>query len=352
MCLSLAASAPVGGSTGDGFRQSAGFGPAAYVLALDERQRHEGRHHRRSGGDGEAGIGGVFLFIIEGRVTESVPVYVEKPIRHLTPEWFAMLRHAAAECKRLGLELSLMNCTGWTTSGGPWVPPEQSMMRIAWSEKYFKGPGRIAGPLPMPPCDYANYQNLTKTYPHIHESVPPEKRFYRDVAVVAYRMDPSAARTAALWPPKLSCSEADQDPGKAVDGDGATAVAVKEKGFRPIRFRRAGRGPRRGVPGRRLRTSGGRRRNQLAQGRGPSRPADMGLSADLPVPKTKARYFRLFYPGGGSVKDMKLSGDSLVQDYQPKASFHGVWRISRRRRNASARPRRPGPRRRSKRRRS
>jgi hypothetical protein len=44
----------------------------------------------------QAGIGGVFLFVVEGRATESVPVYVEKPVRHLTPEWFAMLRHADA----------------------------------------------------------------------------------------------------------------------------------------------------------------------------------------------------------------------------------------------------------------
>jgi hypothetical protein len=51
----------------------------------------------------EAGIGGVFLFDVEGQLTESVPVYIKKPVRHLTPEWFAMLRHGAAECKRLGL---------------------------------------------------------------------------------------------------------------------------------------------------------------------------------------------------------------------------------------------------------
>ena len=95
----------------------------------------------------------------------------------------------------------------------------------------FQGARSCCGALPKPPCDYANYQNLTKTYPHIHESVPPEKRFYRDMAVVAYRMDPEAARQAALWPPKLSCSEPGENPEKAVDGDGATAVASRRKVF-------------------------------------------------------------------------------------------------------------------------
>ena len=273
----------------------------------------------------QAGIGGVFLYVVEGQLTESTPVYIDKPVRHLTPEWFAMVHHAAAECKRLGLELALMNCTGWSTSGGPWVPPEESMMRIAWSEKYFKGPGRVAGPLPKPPCDYANYQNLTKTYPHIHESVPPEKRFYRDVAVVAYRMDPEAARVTALWPPKLSCSEASENPVKAVDADGATAVAVKAQGF--LQFDFGEPVVVRGVEylGDACELQAGDDGKNWHKAASLPGPRTWGYPQTMPVPKTKARCFRLFYPGGGSVKDVKLSGDSLVQDYQPKASFHGVW---------------------------
>jgi len=88
--------------------------------------------------------------------------------------------------------VSLTNCTGWTTSGGPWVRPEKSMMRVAWSEQYHKGPGHIAAPLPMPPCDCANYQNLTMARSHIRESAPPEERVHRDVAVLAYPLEPAA----------------------------------------------------------------------------------------------------------------------------------------------------------------
>jgi hypothetical protein len=273
----------------------------------------------------DTGIGGVFLFVVEGKVTESVPVYIDKPVRHLTPEWFAMLRHAASECKRLGLELSLMNCTGWTTSGGPWVPPDKSMMRIAWSEKYFKGPGRIAEPLPKPPCDYANYQNLTMTRPHIRESAPPEERFYQDVAVVAYRLDPSAARTAALWPPVPTCSETDATAANAVDGDGNTAITVKPNGFVQFDF---------GEPAvvRGVEYLGDASQLQASDDGTDWRPvADLPalrqwkFPQSLPIAETKARYFRAFFAGGGSITDIKLSGDSLVQDYQPKASFHGVW---------------------------
>ncbi|MBN2291598.1 MAG: hypothetical protein JXM70_04185, partial [Pirellulales bacterium] len=179
----------------------------------------------------QVGIGGVFQFQVEGKMVESVPVYIDPPVRHLTPEWFEMIRHAAAECKRLGLEFSMMNCTGWSTSGGPWVPPEQSLMRIAWSEKHVKGPGPVKGALPKPPCDYAQYQNLTADRHHLHESVPPEKRFYRDMAVLAYRLDPSAAHTAALWPPKPTCNASDANPATVTDGNGQTSQGLGNNGF-------------------------------------------------------------------------------------------------------------------------
>ena len=256
----------------------------------------------------KAGIGGVMLFVIEGQVIESMPVYIEKPVRHLTPEWFAMLRHAATECKRLELELSLMNCAGWATSGGPWVPPEQSMMRIAWSEKYVKGPGRVEGPLPQPPCDYAQYQNLVKMGFFYHESVPPEQRFYRDMAVLAYRLDPLAARTAALWPPALSCSEPEGNPAQVVDGNGATAQNLAAKGSLQFDFGEAVvvRGAE--YLGKQCELQAGDDGKNWRKVADLPDPRILGYPQTLPVPATKARYFRLYFPTGGSVRDVKLSG--------------------------------------------
>ena len=272
----------------------------------------------------EAGIGGVFQFQVDGKVVESVPTYIKPSAHHLTPQWFEMIHYAAEECKRLGLEFSIMNCVGWSTSGGTWVPPAKSMMRIAWSEKYVKGPGQIQGILPKPPCDYAEYQNLTADRNHLHESVPPEKRFYRDVAVLAYRLDPSSARTEALWPPKLTCSSG-ENPVRAIDGDGTTVQTVKAKGF--IQFNFGEPVTVRGIEY--LGTScelhssdDGENWQKVADIPG---PRQWHFPQTLPIKETKASYFRLFYPGGGSANDVKLSGDSLVLDYQPKASFHGIW---------------------------
>jgi hypothetical protein len=277
----------------------------------------------------EAGIGGVMLFIIEGQITESVPVYIDKPVRHLTPEWFSMIRHAASECKRLNLKLSIMNCIGWSASGGPWITPDKSMMRIAWSEKYFRGPGRITEPLSRPPCDYANYQNLTAIRSQIHESVPPEERFYRDVAVLAYRMDPSAARAAACWPPKLSCTKTGETLSNVVDGDGATKVSVNSMGFLQFDFGEP-------VTIRGLEYLGDNCELQALENNGTNwykvtdlpGPRSSDYPQTLPVQETNAYRFRLFFRNGGSVKDIKLSGESLVKDYQSKASFHSAWEDS------------------------
>ena len=276
----------------------------------------------------DVGIGGVMLFVMDGDIPESVPVYIDKPVHLLTPEWFAMLRHAATECKRLGMEMSLMNCPGWATSGGPWVPPEKSIMRIAWSEIFFKGPGRVEGLLPKPPCDYAQYQNLTKMSFFYHESAPPEQRFYQDAAVLAYHLDPSAARIASLWPPQLTCSEAGGNPAQVVDGDGSTAQNLGANGFVELDFGEAV--VVRGVEylGKQCELQAGDDGKKWQKVIDLPNPRLLGYPQTIPVPATKARYFRLYFPAGGSVNDVKLSGDSMLLDYPPKASFHGYWEDS------------------------
>ena len=179
--------------------------------------------------------------------------------------------------------------------------------------------------MPKPPCDYSQYQNLTAARQFLHESVPPEKRFYRDVAVLAYRLDPSAARTAALWPPKMTCTEPGGNPAIVVDGDGTSTQSVGAKGFLEFDFGEpvVVRGLEYlGTPCELQASDNGQDWRKVAE---LPEPRQWNFPQTLPVPETKAKRFRLFYANGGSATDIKLSGDSLVFDYQPKASFHGVW---------------------------
>ncbi len=70
------------------------------------------------------GIGEAYIGVIKGGATKA-----------LTEEWWSMIDHAVREGTRLGVDIGLFNCPGWSQSGGPWVKPEQSMRYVVQSEK-------------------------------------------------------------------------------------------------------------------------------------------------------------------------------------------------------------------------
>ncbi|MBE6396038.1 MAG: hypothetical protein E7046_03445 [Lentisphaerae bacterium] len=117
-----------------------------------------------------AGLGGIHVF----DVGCSLPV---GPIKWGSPEWFDMLRHLHSESKRLGMELGLHICSGWSAFGGPWNTPERGMKEIVWTETPFRGPGRFDETLPRTTDDNG---------------------FYEDIAVLAYPMPTKGASLSAL----------------------------------------------------------------------------------------------------------------------------------------------------------
>ena len=56
------------------------------------------------------------------------------PVKMLSPEWHDLTHHAFREANRLSVDLMMFNGPGWSQSGGPWIRPEQSMRRVAWTE--------------------------------------------------------------------------------------------------------------------------------------------------------------------------------------------------------------------------
>ena len=103
------------------------------------------------------GIGGAMLF--------DAALYLPKgPIRYGSDEWHDYMRYAFETAGELGLKISVMNCAGWATSGGPWNTVEQSMKMVVWSETEINGGRTWSGRLPQPPS---------------------KLDFYRDVAVLA-----------------------------------------------------------------------------------------------------------------------------------------------------------------------
>ncbi len=106
-----------------------------------------------------------------------------------TEPWWKLVRHAALESKRLGIDFGMHNCPGYTASGGPWIPPELSMQEICYSQQPVTGPGKIVLDLPRPKVDPRAVQPFPVFNPNTGQvekpEIPERKTFYRDIAVLA-----------------------------------------------------------------------------------------------------------------------------------------------------------------------
>jgi len=104
---------------------------------------------------GEAGIKRAHMFLA-GHYREPVPL--------MSDAWWALFDEAIAACRENGVTLGLHNCPGWSSSGGPWITPENSMKRVTASETDTT---LVAGDVTLP----RPYAKLD---------------YYRDVAVLAF----------------------------------------------------------------------------------------------------------------------------------------------------------------------
>ena len=113
-----------------------------------------------------------------------------------TPEWRELYRHALREADRLGLEMSLNIQSGWNL-GGPMVKPEDAPKKLVWSEWRVSGPAKIQQKLAVP------------------KHAPA---FYRDVAVLACRLN-TQQKAESAFSGLVASSEQREHPAKdALDG--------------------------------------------------------------------------------------------------------------------------------------
>ena len=84
----------------------------------------------------EVGIGAAFI----GNIN---PKGVDGPVPLFSDEWWECMVHAVNEGKRMGVDIGMFNCPGWSMSGGPWVKSEMAMRHMVYSETYVKGPGKV-----------------------------------------------------------------------------------------------------------------------------------------------------------------------------------------------------------------
>lgn len=118
----------------------------------------------------EIGLSGVHIFDAGCGIPPGI-------LKFGTPEWFETIRFAVAEAQKRGMRTTLANCSGYSTAGGPWITPENSMKTVRYSSMDVVGPCRLTE---LPPR--------------------PEDRhgFYGDIAVLAYPIPPAEDRSLVI----------------------------------------------------------------------------------------------------------------------------------------------------------
>ncbi len=112
----------------------------------------------------QVGIGGAQMFTVD----QAIP---HGKVDYNSQQWREMTAFAVKEASRLGIELCIHNCAGWSSSGGPWITPENAMQVIAWSESKAYGPTHYSSQLPPIKA------------PQVYSSVP----YSKDIAVYAFQ---------------------------------------------------------------------------------------------------------------------------------------------------------------------
>lgn len=140
-------------------------------------------------GIGEALIGNIFL--------EDIPA---GDIKVLSEPWWELIEHAIRVADRVGVNIGLFNCPGWSQSGGPWIKPNQAMRYLVSSETRVHGPMRFEKKLPAPADPF------------------------QDVAVLAFPAPRDDADSLAARSPHVTCRPAASRPEHAADGRPDTAL--------------------------------------------------------------------------------------------------------------------------------
>ncbi len=105
-----------------------------------------------------------------------------------TEPWWKLVRFAAEESKRLGMDFGMYNGAGYESSGGTWITPELSMQEICWSQNKVNGNTHVCIQLQQPQVDARGHT----PYPIFNgetglveiPEVAARKTYYKDITVL------------------------------------------------------------------------------------------------------------------------------------------------------------------------
>ena len=279
----------------------------------------------------EAGIGGAYLMPIKD--VENPPA-ISPPARQLSPQWWAMVKHAMQEADRLGLKLAMHVSDGFALAGGPWITPELSMQHVVSTQTLVTGGKKLNLTLPQP---------------------PRVQGYYRDIALYAYPTPTGSGVSTANIKPQITSSLLGENLDLLATPGNRKGFKTSEPGWiqyaftqpftcRSIRIRSSGYN----YQANRLLvdvSNDGRTFRPLTRLQAPRSGWQDSSAVTHALPATTARFFRFAYDPAGSepgaedldaakwkqslkVSEIQLSGEARIHQFEGKNG--DVWRVSER----------------------
>ena len=180
-------------------------------------------------------IGGVQAF----DAALQTPQIVENRLIYMDEGWKDAFKYATQLADSLDMEMAIASSPGWSATGGPWVQPEDAMKKVVWREVIVNGGGKKALTVKLPePFDVTGtFQNASQVA-SLTSTAIPDIRFYRDIAVLAYRL-PEKAQTLSELGASVSSSGGSFSVEQLTDGDFSTNAMLPRddtRGFAWIQY--------------------------------------------------------------------------------------------------------------------
>ena len=132
------------------------------------------------------GIAGFHQFDAGGTMMQGLPPIVPQT-PYLSEAWKENFAYAIHLADSLGMEIGIASAPGWSSTGGPWVQPEDAMKKLTWRTLEVSGNGKNQTlTLPETYKTIGRFQNVCAgIYAPVFERMP---QWYQDIAVVAVRV--------------------------------------------------------------------------------------------------------------------------------------------------------------------
>ncbi|MEW6998382.1 glycosyl hydrolase [Colwelliaceae bacterium BS250] len=255
------------------------------------------------------GLGGVQIF----EVGVAIP---QGPVGTFDEAHMKVYQAAFDKADELGMEVTLHNSPGWTSSGGPWITPDKAMQLLVWTDQTVIGDG--------------SEQKIFLTQPFTRAG------YYEDIKVLAFptpKAEQQSFRKAVAKVVAVDDTKFVRTEPRIMDGDWNTFYEVKNSSDGSpnyVTFEFAAPYTIRSVTlmsGQRsskvfcdLEASDDGQTYRKISSFNASATRENEVIETTRVPTTTARYFRVKFRGEAAVREIEFSGGMRISNLAAKSA--------------------------------